>query len=97
MRFLVDECTGPAVAQWLRAQKHEVFSVYEEARGMEINRPICGCNRKAGSFCSHVVMGACPIRINPTLPFAPVDLFFPDRRRVLLLLRSLWLIGSPGR
>jgi predicted nuclease of predicted toxin-antitoxin system len=35
MRFLVDECTGPAVAQWLRAQKHEVFSVYEEARGMD--------------------------------------------------------------
>lgn len=35
MRFLVDECAGPAVAQWLRAQKHEVFSVYEEARGME--------------------------------------------------------------
>ena len=60
MRFLVDECTGLAVAHWLRAQKHEVFSVYEEARGMEINRPICGCNRKAGSFCSHVVMGACP-------------------------------------
>jgi hypothetical protein len=27
MRFLVDECTGPAVAQWSRAQKHEVFSV----------------------------------------------------------------------
>ena len=35
MRFLVDECTGPAVAGWLRKQKHEVFSVYEEARGME--------------------------------------------------------------
>lgn len=35
MRFLVDECTGPAVARWLRAQKHEVFSVYEEARGMD--------------------------------------------------------------
>jgi predicted nuclease of predicted toxin-antitoxin system len=35
MRFLVDECTGLAVAHWLRAQKHEVFSVYEEARGME--------------------------------------------------------------
>jgi predicted nuclease of predicted toxin-antitoxin system len=34
MRFLVDECTGPAVAEWLREQKHEVFSVYEEARGM---------------------------------------------------------------
>lgn len=33
MRFLVDECTGPAVARWLREQQHEVFSVYEEARG----------------------------------------------------------------
>jgi uncharacterized protein with PIN domain len=35
MRFLVDECTGSAVAQWLRMQKHEVFSVYEEARGID--------------------------------------------------------------
>ncbi len=35
MHFLVDECTGPAVARWLREQKHEVFSVYEEARGMD--------------------------------------------------------------
>ena len=34
MRFLVDECTGPAVARWLRDQGHEVFSVYEQARGM---------------------------------------------------------------
>ena len=34
MRFLVDECTGPAVARWLRdEQEHEVFSVYDEARG----------------------------------------------------------------
>jgi len=35
MRFLVDECTGPAVARWLRGKGHEVFSVYEQARGME--------------------------------------------------------------
>ena len=35
MRFIVDECTGPAVARWLRQQSHEVFSVYEEARGMD--------------------------------------------------------------
>lgn len=35
MRFLVDECTGPAVARWLREQHHEVFSVYEQARGMD--------------------------------------------------------------
>jgi predicted nuclease of predicted toxin-antitoxin system len=35
MRFLVDECTGPAVAEWLREQKYEVFSVYDEARGLD--------------------------------------------------------------
>lgn len=35
MRFLVDECTGPGVARWLREQQHEVFSVYDEARGMD--------------------------------------------------------------
>ncbi len=34
MRFLVDECTGPAVARWLHDRSHEVFSIYEEARGM---------------------------------------------------------------
>ncbi len=37
MRFLVDEWTGPAVAEWLRTQNHEVFSVYDEARGLEDN------------------------------------------------------------
>lgn len=34
MRFLVDECTGPAVARWLRDRGFEVFSVYDEARGL---------------------------------------------------------------
>ncbi len=34
MRFLVDECTGVRVARWLREQGYEVFSVYEEARGI---------------------------------------------------------------
>ncbi len=34
MRFLVDECVGPKVARWLREQGHEVFSVYDEARGI---------------------------------------------------------------
>jgi predicted nuclease of predicted toxin-antitoxin system len=34
MRFLVDESTGPMVAQWLQKQGHEVFSVYSEARGI---------------------------------------------------------------
>ena len=35
MRFLVDECTGPAVAQWLQKLHHEVYSVYDEARGLD--------------------------------------------------------------
>jgi predicted nuclease of predicted toxin-antitoxin system len=35
MRFLVDECTGAGVAAWLREQGHDVFSVYEQARGAE--------------------------------------------------------------
>ncbi|MCD6570698.1 MAG: DUF5615 family PIN-like protein [Deltaproteobacteria bacterium] len=34
MRFIVDECTGPAVARWLKQQQHDVFSVYEEDRGL---------------------------------------------------------------
>jgi len=34
MRFLIDECTGPKVANWLKKQNYEVFSVFEEARGM---------------------------------------------------------------
>jgi predicted nuclease of predicted toxin-antitoxin system len=35
VRFLVDESTGPAVAEWLRSQRHEVFSVYDMARGID--------------------------------------------------------------
>jgi predicted nuclease of predicted toxin-antitoxin system len=35
MRFMVDECTGPAVAAWLRDQNHEVFSVFDQARGAD--------------------------------------------------------------
>ena len=37
MRFLVDECTGPVLAAWLRDQNHDVFSVFDEARGMDDN------------------------------------------------------------
>jgi predicted nuclease of predicted toxin-antitoxin system len=33
MRFLVDECTGPGVARWLTQQGHDVFSVFDDARG----------------------------------------------------------------
>lgn len=34
MRFLVDECTGSKVAKWLRNANYEVFSVFNQARGM---------------------------------------------------------------
>jgi len=40
MRFLVDECTGPAVAAWLRSLDHDVFSVYEDARGLSDDKII---------------------------------------------------------
>ncbi len=35
MRFIVDECTGPKVAGWLRGEGHEVISIFDEARGIE--------------------------------------------------------------
>ena len=35
MRFLVDECTGPAAAAWLADRGHDVFSVYDEAPGLK--------------------------------------------------------------
>ena len=35
MRFIVDECIGPSVAKWLRQQGYDVFSVYEQARGID--------------------------------------------------------------
>ncbi len=34
MRFLVDECTGPALARWLEEQGYDVFSVFDKARGI---------------------------------------------------------------
>jgi len=34
MRFIVDECTGPTVARWLREHEHDVYSIFEESRGL---------------------------------------------------------------
>ena len=36
MKFIVDECTGPTVAKWLK-ERFEVFSVYDESPGMDDN------------------------------------------------------------
>jgi predicted nuclease of predicted toxin-antitoxin system len=35
VRFLVDENGGLVLPNWLRSQGHEVFSVYENARGID--------------------------------------------------------------
>src|SRR5882762_3954023 len=40
MKFLVDECTGPAVARWLEQQGYDVFSIYDQARGVDDDRVI---------------------------------------------------------
>ena len=33
MRFLVDECVGTTVAEYLKSKNHTVFSVFDESRG----------------------------------------------------------------
>ena len=35
MSGLVDECTGPQVSAWLKAQGHDVFSILDDARGLD--------------------------------------------------------------
>ncbi|MBV6397624.1 MAG: hypothetical protein HFACDABA_03238 [Anaerolineales bacterium] len=35
MRFLVDESTGPRVAEWLTDQGYDVVSIYHSARGAD--------------------------------------------------------------
>lgn len=34
MRFIVDENAGPSIARWLENQGHNMFSVYDSARGL---------------------------------------------------------------
>jgi predicted nuclease of predicted toxin-antitoxin system len=34
MRFLIDECTGPAVSRWLEKMGHNVFSVFDTSPGI---------------------------------------------------------------
>jgi len=35
MRFIVDECTGPNVANWISDNGYEVYSVFAQNRGMK--------------------------------------------------------------
>ena len=34
MRFIVDECVGPTVAEWLFSIGHDVLSIYDNLRGI---------------------------------------------------------------
>lgn len=47
MRFLVDECTGQAVANWLREQGYDTFSVYEAARGLSDTEILFRANQES--------------------------------------------------
>ena len=40
MKFLVDECTSPAVAHWLEEQGHDVTSVYDQVRGIDDDKVV---------------------------------------------------------
>lgn len=46
MRFLVDECTGTSVAEWLRIENNEVFSVFEQWRGASDNDILEKCQKE---------------------------------------------------
>jgi hypothetical protein len=70
MRFLVGECTGPAVASWLQDNGYEVFSVFEEARGLNDDDII----QKAGT---HPTSGAPPALTFLWLKYASTPTSFP--------------------
>jgi predicted nuclease of predicted toxin-antitoxin system len=46
MRFLVDECTGTSVADWLKNENHFVFSVFEQWRGASDDAIIEKCRQE---------------------------------------------------
>jgi predicted nuclease of predicted toxin-antitoxin system len=35
MKFLVDECVGPAVAQWLKENNYDAISIYDDLPGID--------------------------------------------------------------
>ena len=46
MKFIVDECTGPKVAKWLKSIGHEIFSVHDESRGVDDETIINKANKE---------------------------------------------------
>lgn len=37
MKFLVDECVGPTVAWWLKQNKYDAISIYDDLPGIDDN------------------------------------------------------------
>lgn len=46
MRFLIDECAGPGLARWLVGNGHDVFSVFDQARGANDEELLIYANRE---------------------------------------------------
>ncbi len=48
MRFMIDECVGPTIAEWLKLMGHDVISSYDAMRGFaddEVLKKACHENR----------------------------------------------------
>jgi hypothetical protein len=43
MRFLVDECVGTTVSGYLKSEKHVVFCVFDEFRGVSDEQLLQKC------------------------------------------------------
>lgn len=46
MKFIVDECTGPFVARWLKDKEYQIFSIYDEAMGWADHRILKKANKE---------------------------------------------------
>ena len=46
LRFIVDECTGPAVSEWLRSLNHDVYSVFDRSSGISDDEVLAIANRE---------------------------------------------------
>jgi predicted nuclease of predicted toxin-antitoxin system len=82
MKLLVDECTGPAVARWLEQQGHDVFSVYDQARGIDDERVI------------EIAQIERRILITNDRGFG--EKVFRERRRIMASFFFVWLMNAPS-
>ncbi|MBX7152579.1 DUF5615 family PIN-like protein [bacterium] len=46
MKFIVDECTGPAVSTWLRSLNYDTYSIFDSSRGISDDEVLTIANRE---------------------------------------------------